>query len=168
MSLHNSPEDLTFDHKHIVNDAYTIAAAPYLLFLSVLHRNGFQFPSFNTDDLTVTITRDIDRVFQVHFIKADGHECAFQLLGQRQCQHMRESIKIRMINPVQLTTRNKPYKNRQAIGHPYWFHRLIMLYSKVIRGVTPEALGQLPHCHWVFPTPDPGTSAMYPVRGLAQ
>ena len=137
------------DHETIVKNTYALASVRMLSYLSQLVSDGHEFPNFDTDDLKATVSRDIDRVLHIYFIKADGNQCDFQLHPRHQGDDGL-GVKIRMKVKIQTGARGQVLKSRQAIGYPYWYHRLILLYSKVIRQHPELPDRVLPHFNFVL------------------
>lgn len=137
--------DTTFDHETIVKNMYNLSAGPLLSYLSSVYSMANSPHYEESEDLKTHIYWDFDRSFNIHLKKADGHECIFKIVPSPRSN---DRIRIRCNTPMSaLKSRSR---NRQAIGLPYWFHRLILLYSKTIRTNRPAPGVMLPHC--CFPT----------------
>ena len=141
MAVKTDLNDPHLQHETIVKNTYAIASGPMLSYLSKIHTRDSLPVITETEDLKIHIYWSFDRVFHIHFTKADGHQCDFQIHPSP-----RSSERVRIQFSVPAAALAGSQRKRQAIGYPYWFHRLVLLYSKTVRTVQYVAENGLPHC----------------------
>jgi hypothetical protein len=145
MAVENDVTDVAFQHETIVKNMYQLSAGPLLSFLSKVYSIDKAPFTEETEAVKTHIYWGFDRTFNIHLKKSDGHECIFKIIPSP-----RSNDRIRIQCSVPMSVLSSKRKNSQAIGLPYWFHRLILLYSKTIRTNRPAEGTMLPHCS--FPT----------------
>lgn len=110
------------DHKQIVLNSYKCAAHPLLLGLSLLYRTHRLPPDFTTAEMITTWHISDNCEFHIEFTHKEGNVCLY-VLSDEGCN-------------IHLTTPPDRPRAKQAIGLPYFFHRLVLLYSKTLRSPT--------------------------------